>query len=73
MTKTFCDYCGVEMEINGVELRAQLWNKETYKALQPAGEVFETEHLCTDCSIILNKAIKSAIKRCKNKKRNGIS
>lgn len=68
MTKTFCDYCGVEMEGVGNELRAQLWNRETHKALQPAGEVFETEDLCTTCSIILNKAIKSAIKKCKNKK-----
>lgn len=68
MTKTFCDYCGVEMEINGVELRAQLWNRDTHKQSEPSGEVFETKDLCTDCSIILNKAIRSAIKRCKKRK-----
>ena len=68
MTKTYCDYCETEMEINGVELNAQLWNRDTYKKKEPAGEVFETEDLCIDCSIILNEAIQLGIKKCKMKK-----
>ena len=70
MTKTFCDYCGDEMEINGVELSAQLWNKDTLLQSEPAGEVFETGDLCINCSIILNEAISAAIKICRKKSDN---
>lgn len=67
MTKTFCDYCGTEMEVSGVELNAQLWNQNTHKQREPAGDVFEPTDLCIGCSIIINEAIQCAITICKCK------
>lgn len=69
MTRTFCDYCGIQMELNGLELSAQLWNKCTQMQIAPAGEVFEIRDLCTDCSIILNEAIHSALKKCEDRRK----